>query len=416
MAKRARLDDDSSNVNNEHIGQPQEIIIDCQLIQDKKEIALPPGIGAISAIATWTRSRSCAASAGVGTDVGSSQQRVAEVAVGTDTGYTALIRDDGSTVGLENSGSPTIQRLLVKDPAMASGAKCLIPDVVSGDSEGRVSVYKNGRMISRNTLSAPVSAIVEDCNPHTQRSFIVGDMSGSVTTCHAQDILWRAQVYYPKQSSDRDSSDVGTGLELENSPEQGISSVCSVRFADDFGILTSYVLVASGGNSIQILSRGHPVLSVPVSAPCNCMCSGDFVPQKDRDAKYATAAEPSTSTQAMFGDDAGRLLVFDNFEMMPYAQVDYPVTSIATIPLRALANVDGPDVVVCATRSNVVYVLHAKKVVCTFTADFWPVAVDVILPSCSEMRPAIVIAENRVIENQKTAGFLHRFSLGLNVA
>ncbi|KAJ1805760.1 hypothetical protein LPJ56_006493, partial [Coemansia sp. RSA 2599] len=115
-------------------------------------------------------------------------------------------------------------------------------------------------------------------------------------------------------------------------------------------------------------------------------------------------------TQALLGDDSGRLYVLDNFKMEPYAQLDYPVTSAVAIPLRALVDQDGPDVVVCATRSSMIYVLHAKKVVGAFAADFWPSAIDVLIPSSPEMRPTIVIAENKAVGTQN-ACVLHKVAM-----
>ncbi|KAJ2006276.1 hypothetical protein H4R26_001462, partial [Coemansia thaxteri] len=136
--------------------------------------------------------------------------------------------------------------------------------------------------------------------------------------------------------------------------DPGIAGVCSVQFLDNYGILTSYVLAVAGECLVQVISRGHPVLAVPTPSPCLALAAGRFV---------SGDAVDTRSSQAMVGDETGMLFVLDNFELIPYAQLDYPVTRVVSIPLRAfLGQRDGLDVVVCATRSNMVYVLHNKQV------------------------------------------------------
>ncbi|KAJ1814972.1 hypothetical protein LPJ75_002545, partial [Coemansia sp. RSA 2598] len=222
---------------------------------------------------------------------------LAQIAVATDTGYVALIHGDGTRTVLENSGNPAIQRLLAMPSDKGALKPSLVPDVVAGDSDGRVTVFTMGRMISRSTVSAPVSALALDSNPNTPRSFVVGDMGGTVTECHAQGILWRTQLR--PAASDASSA---AGL--------GITSVCSARFADDHGFLTSYVLAADEGNRVQLLARGHPVLTMPISARCNCMCSGRFIgeqQQQKQQQRQGADALQSKETQALLGDDSGRL-------------------------------------------------------------------------------------------------------------
>ncbi|KAJ1722311.1 hypothetical protein LPJ53_003261 [Coemansia erecta] len=410
--KRVRLSDsddcgdrggDNSTGESNGTGRAQKFSAEFALLA-QNTVVLPSGIGSISALATYSRDAREYGNVNAEGDMedGAVQDLIPKIAIGTDTGYVALISDDGKATVLEHSGNPAIQRLLVTKSTSGSTAlskDALVPDVISGDSDGRVTVFTMGRMISRVTLSAPVSAIAFDENPNTPRSFIVGDMSGTVTAGHTQGILWRAQTDTSISESSR--------LNKNGIRDPGITSVCAVRFTDDHGMLTSYVLTATENNHIQLLSRGFPVLTVPVSAQCSCMCTGVFYLQKK-------PASHKLATQAIIGDDAGWLHVLDSFKMTPFAQVDYPVTSVVAIPLRAFVNQDGPDVVVCATRSNMLYVLHAKRIVGTYAADFWPAAMEVYIPASSEMSPTILIAENKVVGNQNAVCLLHKISLSLS--
>ncbi|KAJ1645224.1 hypothetical protein J3B02_002019 [Coemansia erecta] len=395
--KRVRLSDETFR-NGEQNNQQQIAKAEFQ-IQTQDTIGLPSGIGAISVIAACNQERSRTEQTKSSSMDDSLVQGVqAQIVVATDTGYIALIHNDGTRTVLENSGNPAIQRLLAIQHDTSAQGPCLIPDVVAGDSDGRVTVFTMGRMISRLTVSAPVSALALDSNPNTPRSFIVGDMGGTVTESHAQGIVWRTQL---SPAASKVSSAAGLG----------ITSVCSVRFADDHGFPTSYVLAANEGNHVQLLARGHPVLTVPISARCNCMCSGKFIIRN----RQCSDILQSKVTQALLGDESGRLYVLDNFKLEPYAQLDFPVTSIVAIPLRALVNYDGPNVVVCATRSNMIYVLYAKNIIGTFAADFWPSTIDVIVPNSWEMRPTIVIAENKCVGNQNVC-VLHKVTVDIKIA
>ncbi|KAJ2232387.1 hypothetical protein H4R99_002193 [Coemansia sp. RSA 1722] len=384
--KRARLDD---GVNGDS-GQLARVELK---LRKEEAIEMPSEIGAISAIAAFHQAKSRFEDTRSSADDSVIQGVQTQIVVATDAGYVALVHEDGTRTVLDSSGNPAIQRLLAMAPSDASAFRPgLIPDVVAGDSDGRVTVFTMGRMISRSTVSAPVSALALDNNPNTPRSFIVGDMSGTITESHVQGILWRTQL-----STAASDTPGATGT--------GITSVCSVRFADDHGIPTSYVLAASEGNHVQLLARGHPVLTVPISARCNCMCSGRFIGRNglSDDAQ-------NKETQALLGDDSGRLYVLDNFKIEPYAHLDYPVTSVVAIPLRALVGRDGPDVVVCGTRSNMIYMLHAKQILGAFAADFWPAAIDVIVPSSPEMHSVIAIAENKAVGIQNPC-VLHKVAM-----
>ncbi|KAJ2722802.1 hypothetical protein GGI07_003057 [Coemansia sp. Benny D115] len=405
--KRARLD----GQDNHHAPPGSQLTpqIKClRFLDEENAVVLPTGIGRISAISTCAESYSF-----LETNTPSNEDNVrsrdilACIAVGTDAGCIALIHSDGTQTSLEESGGPAIQRLLVAKPATQSvGPDCTIPDVVAGDSEGGVSVFTMGRMVSRNTLSAPVSAMAANINPNTMRSYIIGDTSGVVSSCHTQGVLWRSQIYATENSS----ADGGVRLvqSTGKKPEPtSISSVCAVQFADYHGIATNYVLAASGARQIQLLSRDHLVLTLSIPAPCNHMCRGRFVISEPSAANNSAVGTKGNAWQVLLGDDAGWLHVLDRFKTTPYVQVDYPVTSIFSIPLRAFSDRDGPDVVVCATRSNVVYIIHDRKIVAQYTADFWPAAVSVLYSDSSVEQPALVLAENKGAAARNTTGILH---------
>ncbi|KAJ2876982.1 hypothetical protein GGH93_000357 [Coemansia aciculifera] len=262
-------------------------------------------------------------------------------------------------------------------------------------------------MFARNIFSAPISAIALDTNPNSPSAFIVGDLSGAVTACHAQEVLWRAQVAIqePVSKSERLRPQLSDSM-----ADPGISGVCAVQFPDSHGIFTNYVLAAGGDCKVQVLSRGHPVLAVPTPIPCSAMSAGYFI---DSVSSRCTAARTCKS-QAIIGDEAGRLFVLDDFELVPYAQLDYPITQVLSIPLRAFSGLHGMDVVVCATRSNSVYILHDRQVVGTYLADFWPVSVDVV-GAFSTTGPCIVVARNTTVDGGSCANAVHVIPLELDL-
>ncbi|KAJ2801123.1 hypothetical protein H4R20_003802, partial [Coemansia guatemalensis] len=142
-----------------------------------------------------------------------------------------------------------------------------------------------------------------------------------------------------------------------------IRDVCSVQLPDRHGLFTNYVLVAFGRGHAQLLSRGLPVHTIALSSPCNALCAGVFLGSSTGDKMRLPPS--SRNLQALLGDEAGRLFVLDGFELVPYAQLDYPITRVFSLPLRTLGSYDGPDLVICATRSDTIYILHQKKIVAT---------------------------------------------------
>ncbi|KAJ2414115.1 hypothetical protein GGI10_002604 [Coemansia sp. RSA 2530] len=323
-----------------------------------------------------------------------------------------LIDSNKKVTTLEGSGGPAIQCLLVKSAtatttAVDSAQPSSLPDTIACDSDGRVSVYAMGQMFARNVFSAPISVIALDTNPHAPSAFIVGDLSGAVTACHAQEVLWRAQVEAQEPASRAERLRPQTP---DSVADPGISGVCAVQFPDSHSILTNYVLVAGGDSKLHVLSRGHSVLSVPTPIPCSAMSAGYFIDSMSSKCP----ADSTCKSQTIVGDEAGRLFVLDNFELVPYAQLDYPITRAISIPLRAFCGLHGVDVVVCTTLSNSVYLLHGKQIVGTYEADFWPVSVDVV-GAFSTAGPCLVVARNSTIDGSSSAMAVHVIPIGLEL-
>ncbi|KAJ2679370.1 hypothetical protein GGI25_001505 [Coemansia spiralis] len=317
----------------------------------------------------------------------------AHVAIGTNIGCIALVRGNGGVSVLQCGNTSAVQHLLIARDTTAptsatnadSGAGDAMPDIVVGDSGGQVTIFTLGSVFSRNTLPAPISALTVDSNPNTPSNFLVGDMSGAVTSFHAQEVLWRAQIGYSMEAIPTSGNANGTDMldsMITGALDTKVNGICSVRWPDNYGIATNYVLAAAG-SGIQVLCQGMLVLSVPVLAPCNALRAGTFF------------GLPGENTQAILGDEAGYLYVLDNFKLTPYAQVDYPITHIASLPLREFFETDGPDIVICTTRSNTIYVLCGGHIVGKYEARAWPLAVGVIEMVYESRRcPALVVAEN----------------------
>ncbi|KAJ1952556.1 hypothetical protein EC988_003496 [Linderina pennispora] len=356
--------------------QPPTPIGDCRLKRESV-FELPTNIGRISAIATW-----------------SPKSSDPSISVGTEAGAVILVTNIGSSTVLETTG-PAVLCLMMKH---ASWSNPHVPDIVSGDCEGRVTVFSMNQVFSRSILSAPISAIAPNSNPNSANSLVVGDLNGVVTACHAQETLWRTQIR-PHVSS----AMIPSTSTLLNDPM--ITAVCSSQFPDKHGVLTSYVLAATGTSQISILARGTSVMDIPTTAIVNTMCTGSFI-------------QPSTASgsQVMAGDESGRLFVLDNFEPIPYISVPHPVTRILAIPLSAFSDKPGPDVIVCQTRSGSLYVIYNRQIVHTLELGFWPVAVDVLLsaPSSDSPRVGVVVAENRDEDDASApVGALHIYSLNV---
>ncbi|KAJ1731131.1 hypothetical protein LPJ72_004100, partial [Coemansia sp. Benny D160-2] len=252
---------------------------------------------------------------------------------------------------VSNSGTAAIQRILIANNKTASAdtpntmappstPTNAVPDMVAGDANGQVTVFTLGRLFSRTTFSAPVCALAVDTNPHTPSSYLVGDMGGSVTSYHhTQEVRWRMQLDASSHASEAD----GLGIY-----DPQVTGICAVEWADDAGTPTYYVLAATGA---QI--------------------------------------------QAIVGDETGSLYILDRFALTPYAHLAYPVARISALPHHALSESAGPDIVVCSTLSNFVYLLCAGKIIGTYATDAWPTDVAVIeaVPHGSKHCPVLVVAE-----------------------
>ncbi|KAJ2844385.1 hypothetical protein GGI22_006893, partial [Coemansia erecta] len=396
-----RLSDSANGTACQHHAQSSKDA--CQFIEEKT-INLPSNIGRTAALAAWPTYRSRLSKPGTPTDTvdetteddkaPKSDTQSPLIAIGTDAGCIALVRTaDGDVTVLDHgssgngidgdNGTAAIQRILMAKSATAPASPLdpshLIPDMVTGDAEGKVAVFTLGRLFSRATLPAPVSALAADTNPHTPHSYLVGDMGGSVTSYHTHEVRWRVQLH--PHSTESIAHDAG-GLLLLDRDDPQVVGICAVQWADDAGVPTHYVLAATGAQ-IHVLCHGTLVLSMPLRARCTALCAGSF-----------TGPLENGSTQAIVGDDSGNLYILDRFTFTPYANVAHPITRIAVLPHHALSGSGGPDIVVCSTQSNSVYLLCAGKIVGTYGADAWPVDVAVIETLSAERRcPALVVAE-----------------------
>ncbi|KAJ1740639.1 hypothetical protein LPJ68_003569 [Coemansia sp. RSA 1086] len=367
QTKRVRLSSDASD-----IGRLLEI-------SSKQVIQLSSTIKDVSAIAAWTPSQMKQNPANAST-----KPNTLCFVIGTSAGSISLVYENGMEITLENPGGPAVVRLLAKDstapqtePSQSSTRP--IPDIIAGDADGRVTAYVLGQVFSRITLPAPISALSLDLNPNTPSSFLAGDMSGTVASCHTQNTLWKAQM-------DSLVLLMAPGSSSGQLLDPAVSSTCSVWLPDKHGLLTNYVLAASALGFLQLLSRGTPIHTISLCAPAACMCSGVFIESETQDLSR------SKNTQAIIGDEAGQLLVLENFELVPYAQMEFPISQLFALPLRLFVDQEGPDVVVCVTRSDTIYVLHQKKVIATYTADFWPAIVDVTV--LADAGPVLVLVNS----------------------
>ncbi|KAJ2761270.1 hypothetical protein H4S06_001291 [Coemansia sp. BCRC 34490] len=418
MSKRARVSDVPTYENCKHHTEP---LVSCRFVE-KRVIKLPPTIGRVGAIAACSAVQTNSDGAlGVSftepktpTDDASNTlednaQRLRHavqdplIAIGTDTGCIALVRtedtisvlDHGSSNNsdnsnrntiVSNSGTAAIQRILIANNKTASAdtpntmappstPTNAVPDMVAGDANGQVTVFTLGRLFSRTTFSAPVCALAVDTNPHTPSSYLVGDMGGSVTSYHhTQEVRWRMQLDASSHASEAD----GLGIY-----DPQVTGICAVEWADDAGTPTYYVLAATGAQ-IQVLCHGSLVSSIPLRARCTALCAGTF-----------TTLLEQRSTQAIVGDETGSLYILDRFALTPYAHLAYPVARISALPHHALSGSAGPDIVVCSTLSNFVYLLCAGKIIGTYATDAWPTDVAVIeaVPHGSKHCPVLVVAE-----------------------
>ncbi|KAJ2612110.1 hypothetical protein H4S08_002843 [Coemansia sp. RSA 1365] len=391
QVKRPRLS--TSDYHTEHLPDISGFCLSEKIVLD-----LPPDIGATAAIAV------CPSVNTESHTDDSMQNGYVTIAIGTHLGCIALVHSDQTTSILEGPGGPAIQKLLALEPTKHDDSTSINNEtklstktqcgVVAGDAEGRITTYFSGRMFSRKTYAEPISALAPDCNPNTPSSFLVGDMSGTVINCHAQGVAWKAQIDISTPSNPARSVLAGKESKLT---DLTIRDVCSVQLPDRHGLFTNYVLVASGTGHVQLLSRGVPVHTIALSAPCNALCPGVFLGSGTGDKVRLPPTRHNL--QAMIGDDAGRLFVLDGFELVPYAQLDYPITRVFSLPLRAFGSYDGPDVVICATRSDSIYILYQKKIVATHVTGFWPAAVNII-PAFLDAGPAIAVVESQMRREQ----------------
>ncbi|KAJ1726596.1 hypothetical protein LPJ61_005079 [Coemansia biformis] len=262
-----------------------------------------------------------------------------------------------------------------------------MPDVIAGDAEGHVTLYTLGRRFSRNTLPAPVSALAAVSNPNAPSRYLVGDMGGRVASCHAQETIWKVHI-----DAMAAPNSLRPAVAAAATPDVMVNAVCEVWMPDRHGLLTNYMAVASGHGDIQLFALSMLKHTIPLACPCTCVCPGIFTGGgRDREDKRLG----SGAMQAVLGDEAGRLFVLDNFEVEPYAQLDYPITRVFAVPLQSLGDrgTGGTDIVVCQTRSDTVFVLHNRRVVATYTSDFWPAVVGVTA-EFGGIGPAIAVVDS----------------------
>ncbi|KAJ2843826.1 hypothetical protein IWW36_005412, partial [Coemansia brasiliensis] len=285
QTKRVRLSSDTSDIGR---------FLDLSV---KEVIQLSPNIQNVSAIAAWAPSQ-------MWHEPNSACIKPNQpcFVIGTSAGSISIVYEGGMEITLENPGGPAVVRLLAKDstaPQMESSQNITkpIPDIIAGDAEGRITAYVLSQVFSRITLPAPISALSLDLNPNTPSSFLAGDMSGTVASCHTQNTLWKAQMDSLVLSVAPGSTRLSDQL-----LDPAVSSTCSVWLPDKHGLLTNYVLAASALGFLQLLSRGTPIHTISLLAPAVCMCSGVFIGSEINEPNESSG---SKNTQAIIGDEAG---------------------------------------------------------------------------------------------------------------
>ncbi|XP_064603523.1 uncharacterized protein LOC135468961 [Liolophura sinensis] len=244
---------------------------------------------------------------------------------------------------LETKSGP-VQNLVVHDVT-----RFYHKDLIVGDATGRLTVFCDSQILSRQTISSHgINCVQVLQDPIGNVSIVSSDSSGVIAAHLPSAELWRINLN--DQHIARDP-----GLSLS------VKCLLAVEVTSHQGQRSSYILASDNARQVQVINQGVVVLTIKTPETITAMCSGTFLPR----AKLSLPpdkgdySEDKPVTQIALGASNGAIYILHDFTL---SQDEYANTGLPIMHLSGLSIPDiQSDLLLCAGHFNTLQVFYEGK-------------------------------------------------------
>jgi len=206
-------------------------------------------------------------------------------------------------------------------------------DLITCDSSGLLTVFCNGQILSRLSISdESLDCLQVSQEPDGSVAIVAGGDAGLLTGVHPSKELWRLSLLQTPSFGPVGSSAV-TCIASFDLPSSSSSS----------SSVSTYVFVADSAHRLHVLHGGKIVLALQTPAVIRAMTIGSFVTYEETRASnnnfashFNSALEGKGPTpQIALGCEDGAIYILENFEIIrqPYAKCDHSINYLRAVPV-----------------------------------------------------------------------------------
>lgn len=151
----------------------------------------------------------------------------------------------------------------------------------------------------------------------------------------------------------------------------------SVKLPTSAGTVTNYVLVADTSKNLYFLQNGTVVYKMQVPSVVTAMTGGYFLtcgPKSQVRSPAQALSSPRWQggtvprlSQVALGTESGAIFVLNDFQLLPFANVQLPVTQLDS--LSSLA--DGVDCLLCIGHFDALMVFRNHELILQHRTQDW---------------------------------------------
>ncbi|KAJ3328490.1 hypothetical protein HDU76_009870 [Blyttiomyces sp. JEL0837] len=289
------------------------------------------------------------------TDVGEVERKQlaerVDVVVATDQGLLVALdpADAEEDIFFETRGSCVTVLKLQK---LLEHTSC---DIVTGDSEGSVSIITRQRTILQKPSQAPITCIVHRTNPDGEVEVITGDANGALMAFNVFDRLWRLQV--------GGVTPIGAPRDYDHS----IYAMHSWTVWDQEGSPIDYLLVCDGSPRLQFMQEDEVIFWIQTPCIIHSICSGYFWRQEGS----TTMKDPDRrKNQILLAGQDGNIYLLENYQLHFYAYTESTITRMNSFR-PAGSNKTSVDHVACIGHFNSLNFYQNGEMVYSIPAPDW---------------------------------------------
>ncbi|XP_071962819.1 uncharacterized protein [Antedon mediterranea] len=284
-------------------------------------------------------------------------------------------------LSLETKGGP-IQSLMAFDVSKLGST-----DLISADSRGMVTIFCNGQISARKSLSKDsVSCLQVDHDATGNFTIIASDGSGVIHGFMPYKHLWKVRL-----------ADTAIQKTIPQLPR--IKCLLATSLIGASGQESTYVIAADDCKNLHFLQQGIVVVSLTCQSVITAMCKGCFVPTEE--LELANTGPDAPSQVALAAED-GSVYIMCNFQIYfdEYVNVKLPIRQLGTLPESNSSNVQS---LLCTGNFNHLVVYHDKKLVAKYETTDWVSSFTVVEGTQEGSHQVIVGCCNNTLEAIKIA-------------